>query len=153
MYLLSTKEALFISKPRLKVSDMKFGIVVSEFHRAIAEAMLSDAKKKAKELKISLETMWVPGTYESPLAVKALLQRKDVAAVVVLGFIEKGETLHGEQMGLVVSKLLKELELQYEKPVGMGIIGPGATYVQAKKRISLASHAIEAAWKMCKMKE
>ena len=31
-----------------------------------------------------------------------------LAVLVVLGLIERGETLHGEQMGSVVSRLLKE---------------------------------------------
>ena len=64
----------------------------------------------------------------------ALLGRRDVDAVVVLGFIERGETLHGEVMGHVVHRALVESGLRAKKPVGLGIIGPGATLPQAKVR-------------------
>jgi len=54
-------------------------------------------------------------------------------AIVVLGYIEKGETKNGELMGHVVVKTIKDLELRYNKPIGIGIIGPGATHEQAKE--------------------
>ena len=125
---------------------MKIGIVIGEFHKEIAEAMLADARAAAGEHE--LEVVWIPGTYEAPLMVKKLLAG-DVDCVVVLGFIEKGETLHGEEMGQTCSLLFKQLELEFGKPVGMGIIGPGATEEQAKKRIQYAGAAVKAALKMC----
>ena len=45
--------------------------------------------------------------------------------------IEKGSTLHGRD-GSTCSLVFKQLELEYSKPVGMGIIGPGATAEQAR---------------------
>ena len=128
---------------------MKMGIVIGEFHREIAEAMLKDAEKAAEQEKAQIEVEWVPGTYEAPLIVRKFLKRKDIDCVTVLGFIEKGETLHGEEMGQVTSLLFKQMELEYNKPVGMGIIGPGATEEQAWKRISYAGRAVKAALRMC----
>lgn len=127
---------------------MKIGIVIGEFHKELAEAMLDDAKKAAEGHDV--EVVWVPGSYETLLPVKKFLSRDDINCVVVLGYIEKGETLHGEEMGHTISLLLKKLELEYEKPVGMGIIGPGATLEQAKKRIAYAGAAVRAALKMCR---
>ena len=40
------------------------------------------------------------------------------------------------------------MELQYNKPVGMGIIGPGATEEQAKQRLNYGAAAVDAAVKM-----
>ena len=128
----------------------RIGIVIGEFHKEIAEAMLEDAKKTIGGEKAALkEVVWVPGTYEAPLMVRKLLKRDDIDCVVVLGFIEKGETLHGEEMGAVTSYLFKQLELEHSKPVGMGIIGPGATEEQARKRIGYAGNAVRAALRMC----
>jgi 6,7-dimethyl-8-ribityllumazine synthase len=79
-------------------------------------------------------TISLPGCYETPLVADALLARSDIDAVVVLGFIERGETLHGEVMGHVVHRALVEAGLRAKKPVGLGIIGPGATLPQAKVR-------------------
>lgn len=125
----------------------RIGIVIGEFHKEIAESMLEDAKKAAEGAEV--EVVWVPGTFEAPLMVRTLLSREDIDCVVVLGFIEKGETLHGEEMGQTCSLLFKQLELEFSKPVGMGIIGPGATEEQAKKRIHYAGNAVKAALKMC----
>ena len=95
---------------------------------------------------ILVHTAWVPGSYEAPLLAKHLLKRASIDVVVVLGFIHKGETLHGEVMGRVVHQSLVDLSLQYEKPIGMGIIGPGATPEQAKVRhLDYARAAVRAA--------
>jgi 6,7-dimethyl-8-ribityllumazine synthase len=65
---------------------------------------------------------------------------------VVLGFIERGQTQHGEVMGHVVHRALVDLELKHRKPVGIGIIGPGATSEQAEKRkVDYARAAVRAA--------
>ena len=76
----------------------------------------------------------VPGSYETPLAAQVLLERSDVDALVVLGYIERGETLHGEVMGHVVHRALLDASLRHRKPVGFGFIGPGALPRQAEKR-------------------
>lgn len=128
---------------------IRIAVVIGIFHKAIAKAMLEKIRQKVKELNAELiEVMEIPGSYEAPLAAKRLLEREDVDCIAVTGFIEKGETLHGEHIGLVVSRLLKELELHYNKPVGMGIIGPGATKQQAKRRLDYGSAAVEAAINM-----
>lgn len=70
------------------------------------------------------DVVWVPGSYEAPLALKRLLIRDDIDAVVVLGIIERGETAHGLVMGQSVSDAIIQLQLDHMKPVGMGILGP-----------------------------
>jgi 6,7-dimethyl-8-ribityllumazine synthase len=129
---------------------IRVGIVVGEFHKEIAVEMLDRAEKKCLELGTACENViWVPGTYETPLAVSKLLRRDDIDCVAVLGYIEKGETLHGEQMGQTISLILKRLELELSKPIGMGLIGPGATEEQARKRLDYGARAVEAAVRMC----
>ena len=131
------------------VQKIRIAVVIGTFHRQVAEEMLVRMREKAEEMDADIaEVVEVPGSYEAPVVVKKLLERADVDCAAVAGFIEKGETLHGEQMGLVVSKALKKLELQYSKPVGMGIIGPGATEEQALKRLDYGAAAVEAAVKM-----
>ena len=81
----------------------------------------------------------IAGSYEVPLVLDAVLQDSQVDGAVVLGYIDKGETLHGEVMGQVVFRTILDLELKYQKPVGMGIIGPGATPEQAEARKETAA--------------
>ncbi len=117
------------------VKQPRVAFVVAEFHRSLADAMLFTAANEAKQLGARVvRTVRVPGAYETPLVTRKLLGRRDVDAVVVLGFIERGETLHGEVMGHVVHRALVEASLEHKKPVGLGLIGPGATKKQAEAR-------------------
>jgi 6,7-dimethyl-8-ribityllumazine synthase len=116
--------------------------LVAEFHRSLVDAMLFFAANEAKDLGLRvLCTIRVQGSYETPLVAKRLLARRDVDALVVLGFIERGETLHGEVMGHVVHRALVESSLQFDKPVGLGLIGPGATKKQADARRKASARA------------
>lgn len=113
----------------------RIAFLVAEFHRSLSDAMLMYAANEAKALGLRvMRTVRVPGAYETPLIAQKLLARRDVDALVVLGFIERGETLHGEVMGHVVHRALVEASLTTGKPVGLGLIGPGATKKQAEVR-------------------
>ena len=114
---------------------MKLGIVIGEFHKKLAQSMLKAAKDEIVHGGHEVEeVIWVPGSYEAPLAMQHILARDDIDAAVLLGYIELGETLHGEVMGHVVHHAITDLSLKYQKPVGIGVIGPGATREQAEKR-------------------
>ena len=121
---------------------LDIAILAADFHTALTESMLEAAADEAGRAgaRIVLTTR-VPGCYETPLIAEHMLQRRDVAALVVLGCIERGETLHGEVMGHVVHRALVEASLRHDKPVGLGIIGPGATPKQAEARKDASARA------------
>jgi 6,7-dimethyl-8-ribityllumazine synthase len=125
-------------------------MVASEFHADIVFPMLEFAKRHAEFLgaEITAELM-VPGVYDLPLAAKRLVERKDVDAVVTLGAVVEGETQHDEVIMQHTVRKLVDLALQYDKPVALGISGPGMTRVQALERVNdYARRAVEAAVKM-----
>jgi len=100
-------------------------LVIGSFHKKEAEEMVDEARKAATEAGLTIaEEVWVPGSYEKPLALKKLLQRADVDGAVVLGIIERGETKHGLVMGMVVHEAIVHLQLEFMKPIGVGILGP-----------------------------
>jgi len=119
------------------------GIVCGSFHRDFVERMLATAEVSATEHDLAVaEVIWVPGAMETPLAIDRLLTRDDIDAVACLGIIEKGETQHGNAMGNAVIKTIVELQLIHDKPVGLGIIGPGAEPQHIEPRLD--SHSIAA---------
>lgn len=126
---------------------IRIGLVVGDFHRELAETMIASAQAEAARQGAEVvAVVRVPGSYEAPLVADGLLARGGVDALAVLGYIERGETLHGEVMGHVVHHALVQLQLQYKKPIGIGIIGPGATPEQAEKRkVDYAAAAVAAA--------
>ncbi len=132
-------------------TKVKLGIVIGEFHDQLMNRMLEDARLSALAMNAEItRVVFVPGTYEAPLILENMLMDDSLDAACVLGYIEKGSTLHGEEMGNTCSLIFKQLELEYRKPVGMGIIGPGATAEQAETRVAYAGNAIRAAIRMAR---
>ena len=133
----------------MPVPKPKLAILAAEFAPAIIEAMIEEATREATSFGAEVvQVVRVSGAYELPLLADTLLANEHVEILIALGFIERGETQHGEVMGHVVHAALIDLQLQYKKPVGIGIIGPGATLEQAEKRkVDYARSAVRAAMK------
>ncbi|HIM33866.1 MAG TPA: 6,7-dimethyl-8-ribityllumazine synthase, partial [Candidatus Poseidoniales archaeon] len=86
---------------------------------------------------------------ECPLALQRLLARDDIAGAVLLGIIERGETQHGLAMGQAVVQAVIDLQLATGKPVGMGVIGPGAEPKHIEPRLlPYARKAVDAVAEM-----
>ena len=131
---------------------MNLGIVCGSFHREQVERMLKFAIDEAssKNWEVS-EVVWVPGSMEAPLAIDRMLQSTEVQGAVVLGIIERGETDHGLVMGQSVTKSVIELQIKHNKPIGLGIIGPGAEPQHIEPR--LEPHARSAVGAVAAMSE
>lgn len=112
--------------------------------------MLDLAIEKANVLKLNVKyTAKVPGVFDMPLLIDVLLQRKDVDAVVTLGAVIKGQTKHDELISHVTAKAIVDLSIKYQKPVTLGITGPGMSDRQAHQRIRpVAERSVEAAKKL-----
>ena len=106
---------------------MNIAIVCGSFHKNEVSKMLEWASDEASQQGLTLtDVVWVPGAMEVPLALNRLLARDDIQGAACLGIIEKGHTQHGLAMGQSVMQSIIELQLTWDKPVGLGIIGPGA---------------------------
>ena len=128
----------------------KIGVVCGSFHEDEVNRMLATVKSTVEDQALLgswgelMEPVWVPGAFEVPLATKRLLDAGCVG-VVTLGIIERGQTLHGQAMGDAVMAALIDLQLKYNRPIGLGIIGPGADPEHIEPRlVPHARAAIEA---------
>ena len=111
-------------------------IVAGSYHKESVEVMVEKAKEIATETNLIVEEVsWVPGSMEVPLQIKRLFLRDSIDGAVVLGIIENGETKHGLVMGQAVTNALIDLQIASMKPIGFGIIGPGAKSEQIEKRL------------------
>ena len=126
--------------------------MVSEFNEEVTSRMLSVAQEKANLMKLKITyTCKVPGAYDMPIIVNTLLKKKDVDGVVTLGAIIKGQTKHDEVISHSAAKSLSDLSIKYEKPVSLGISGPGMQERHAYARIRpVAERAVEAVVKISK---
>ena len=129
--------------------NMRLGIVVSEFNYDINQMMLERAEEHAEFLGAEVEeVLRVPGVFDMPLGIKKLLEKDNIDGVVTLGCVIKGETKHDETVMSHAARKITDLELEYDKPVSLGITGPGMSRMQAEERIERAKNAVESAVKM-----
>lgn len=129
---------------------LNIAIVVSEFNSKITSRMLSIAQEKANLLNIKITHICkVPGVYDMPIIVDTLLQKDTVEGVVTLGAIIKGQTKHDEVISHAVVNSLTDLSIKYQKPVSLGISGPGMQERHAYARIRpVAERAVESILKI-----
>ncbi|MCE8423923.1 MAG: 6,7-dimethyl-8-ribityllumazine synthase [Candidatus Methanoperedens sp.] len=134
------------------MSDIKLGFVVSEFNRDLTSQMETLGREHAAFLGASVEkTLYVPGVFDMPLAVKKLAEDSDIDAVVTVGCVIQGATRHDEIVIQHASRKMADLALENNKPVTLGISGPGMSRLDAHERVDYAKRAVEAAVKMVRM--
>ncbi|MDI9617797.1 MULTISPECIES: 6,7-dimethyl-8-ribityllumazine synthase [Methanothermobacter] len=129
--------------------NVRIGAVVAEFNYDITHMMLELAKEHAKFLESEItKVIAVPGVFDMPLAVKKLLLDDEIDAVITLGAVIEGATDHDQIVVQHASRKIADLSLEYDKPVALGISGPGMTRLEAHQRVDYAKRAVEAAVKM-----
>ncbi|HON80724.1 MAG TPA: 6,7-dimethyl-8-ribityllumazine synthase [Methanoregulaceae archaeon] len=129
--------------------SVKLGFVVSEFNRDITYMMEIEGREHADFLGAEVtECMYVPGAYDMPLAIKKMLKEGSVDAIVTIGCVIEGATQHDEIVVQHAARKIIDLSLEFEKPVSLGISGPGMTRMEASERIDYARRAVESAVKM-----
>ncbi|MBP2133515.1 6,7-dimethyl-8-ribityllumazine synthase [Methanomicrobium sp. W14] len=128
---------------------IKLGFVVAEFNRDLTYMMELEGGEHAKFLGAEVvQRIYVPGVYDMPLAIKKLLKEDNIDAVVTIGCIIEGATQHDEVIAAQAARKIIDLSLEYDKPVALGISGPGMTRIEASDRIDYAKRAVESAVKM-----
>jgi 6,7-dimethyl-8-ribityllumazine synthase len=132
------------------MAKYNIGAVVAEFNFDLTKMMLDLAKEEAKVLNAEItKVIIVPCVFDMPLAIKKLLEKDDINAVITLGAVIEGATNHDQIVAQQASRKITDLSLDYNKPVALGISGPGMTRLDAHKRIDYGKKAVEAAVKMC----
>ena len=125
------------------MAKYSIGAVVAEFNYDITQMMLGLAKEEAKSRNCEItQVVTVPGVFDMALAIKKLLEKDEIDAVITLGAVIEGATDHDQIVA-------QHASLEYEKPVALGISGPGMTRLDAHKRVDYGKRAVEAAIKMC----
>jgi len=103
----------------LKTNGGRFVIIASKYNAIYVDAMLRAAravfrKSKAKEIKI----LRVPGAFEIPIvAAKIARATPAPSAIICLGVILRGATIHAQSISDVVSHALGTIAVQTQVPV------------------------------------
>jgi 6,7-dimethyl-8-ribityllumazine synthase len=132
-----------------KEGKIRIGAAVSEFNYDVTMMMLERAKEHANFLGAEItQVVKVPGVFDMGIAIKKLLQLKNIDGVIALGAVIEGETEHDDIVIQHATRKIADLSVEFNKPVGLGITGPGMTRLQAEERIERAKSAVEAVVKL-----
>jgi 6,7-dimethyl-8-ribityllumazine synthase len=97
-----------------------FAIIASRYNARYVDAMLRAAQAELKRAGAkTIEVFRVPGAYEIPVAAARLARARvsSLSAVICLGVILRGQTVHADHIGRAVSHALMEIQLRHEIPV------------------------------------
>jgi 6,7-dimethyl-8-ribityllumazine synthase len=93
----------------------RFAIVASEFNREYTDALLASAQ--AALGKYEQKVVRVPGAFEIPLQVQRLANSGKYAAVIALGVVWQGKTLHAQEILRAVTDALMRIGLETDTPI------------------------------------
>ncbi len=109
-----------VGKKRAGAGGRRFAIVASKYNARYVDAMLRAAEAELKRAGAAeVKVVRVPGAYEIPVVAMKLAraQKRDLAAIICLGVILRGQTVHAEHIGRAVSDGLMTVQLAHEVPV------------------------------------
>ncbi|MFW3146195.1 MAG: 6,7-dimethyl-8-ribityllumazine synthase [Thermoplasmatota archaeon] len=133
----------------MKEQRIRMGFVVSEYNFDITTMMLERAKAHAEFLGCEVAmVVQVPGVYDMPFALSRMVRSGKVDGAVAIGAVIEGETDHDEIVMQHAARKIIDISLESDKPIGLGITGPGMSRGQAQARIENARSAVEAVVKL-----
>jgi 6,7-dimethyl-8-ribityllumazine synthase len=102
-----------------RASGGTFAIVASRYNARYVDAMVRAAQAELKRAGAKkIQIVRVPGAYEIPVVAKRLARTSpDLYAIICLGVILRGETVHAAHIGEAVSRALMQIQLAHEIPV------------------------------------
>ena len=109
-------------KSKTKAGGGAFAIVASCYNARYVDAMVRAAQSELKRSGVKkIQVVRVPGAYEIPVVAKRLARlstlNPQLSAIVCLGVILRGETVHAAHIGEAVSRALMEIQLAHEIPI------------------------------------
>ncbi len=109
----------------LRADGLRVALIVARFNGVVTERLLAgaiDALVRHGAAHADLLVVRVPGAFELPAAAAAAAARADVDAVVALGCLVRGDTIHFDLIAAEATRGLAELARTCGKPVTFGVL-------------------------------
>ncbi len=105
-----------------KATRAKVAIISSSWHLDICNDLIAGATRALERAEVAqIETIYVPGSFEIPLAAQKAFE-KGFDAVVAVGLVLKGETPHFDYVCQGVTQGVIDVQLKFSKPIGYGVL-------------------------------
>lgn len=109
----------------LSAAGRSFVVVASRFNDFIVKALLDgalDAVRRHGGDAGAVDVVWVPGSYEIPVAARSLALSGRYDAVICLGAVIRGSTAHFDYVAGGVASGISSVALETGLPVIFGVI-------------------------------
>jgi 6,7-dimethyl-8-ribityllumazine synthase len=106
-------------------SGCRFAVVVSRFNEEITEGLLTGARQALAEASVpeaDITVMWVPGAFEIPVTALRAAETGHFDAVICIGCVIKGETMHFEYIAGTVCQALADAASATGVPIALGVL-------------------------------
>lgn len=106
-------------------SNMRFGIVVTEWNNAITDRLLEGALEVLKQAGVSdtsISIRRVPGSFELVYGCAKMIQNGYIDAIIALGCVIKGDTPHFDYICAGTTQGLVQLNVDGKIPVINGVL-------------------------------
>jgi 6,7-dimethyl-8-ribityllumazine synthase len=113
------------TRPDHDAHHRRFAIVASRFNAALVERLVAGATAVLEARgagESDVEVMWVPGSFELPLAARWLAASGRFDAVLAFGVLIEGETEHFRLVAEAVTHGLQRVALDTGVPVLHGVL-------------------------------
>ena len=127
-------------------STLKVGIVIARFNDLITNKILSgclDCLNRhgldTSELSNQVDMVWVPGSFELPIAARTLMKKKSYDVVIALGAVIRGETSHYDVVVSEASKGISQVSHENNVPIIFGVLTTD-TMQQALERAGIKNN-------------
>ena len=127
-------------------STLKVGIVIARFNDLITNKILSGCLDcltrhglDTSEVSNQVDIVWVPGSFELPIAAKTLMKRKSYDVVIALGAVIRGETSHYDVVISEASKGISQVSNENNVPIIFGVLTTD-TMQQALERAGIKNN-------------
>jgi 6,7-dimethyl-8-ribityllumazine synthase len=125
-------------KDQTDVKGARALIVEARYYDDIQDALLEGALAELKAAGLTHDLLTVPGALEIPAAIAIALDAADsrgkpYEAVIALGCVIRGDTIHFEIVSIESSRALMDLAVSRRVPLGNGIVTVN-TEAQARAR-------------------
>jgi 6,7-dimethyl-8-ribityllumazine synthase len=103
----------------------RYAIVVSRFNDEITAGLLQGARAALAERAIAetdVTVVEVPGAYEIPLTARTLAVAGGHDAIICLGCLIKGDTMHFEYIASAVAHGIMDASLDTGVPIAFGVL-------------------------------
>jgi 6,7-dimethyl-8-ribityllumazine synthase len=108
-----------------KATGRRFALVVSTFNKDITDGLLRGARSALTDAGASsadITVVRVPGAFEIPFTARRLARTGRYDAVVCLGCVIKGDTMHFEYIASAVSHGIMAVSADTGVPVTFGVL-------------------------------